>query len=748
MMKRFRDQLNAGLCLCAAMNRRQLIVVSALLGSLVAGCGGGGGSANGGDTGGGNGGGTGPSNPVSISGVNSTDSSFNAQATARMNQRAYFQVTGSNLPSTLTLAVADCASMKTVSISSTEARFQCMPSFTEGTKSITVKKTSDDAAPYSSSITVLAATSPLPVPTYGFNLGNSLEATWGTIAVPGPAVYTSAAQAGFNAVRIPCMWDTQADRVTHQIKPGYMATVKQAVDRSLAAGMHVLINVHWDGGWQDNHIGASADPAVNEKIVSYWTQIATEFAGYDNRLLFAAANEPDVKSPATMTTLIAYYQTFVNTVRAAGGNNTQRWLVLQGGGDASWLKTLPTDSTPGRLMVEYHNYTPFQFTQLQGDASWGPMLNYWGPAYHYSGDPTHNVTSWEEGYIDSGFQQLKEQYIDKGIPVLVGEFQAAGKGSLTGTAAAYNRASALYWNKYLVDSANGHGLSPFYWSTPNSPFNYDTGAISDQDIVRVLTGGVAPPPPNGAPYAVTGLVATSAGAGQVNLSWNSVAGATSYRLYRTAQSGYEPATPSVSGITGTSYNDAGLNDGTTYYYQVVAVNGSGPSGFSPEVYASTPGVNPDPTKFAFETDTQRWTTGGAQISGITTSTAQHYAGKQSLAVNFNGTAAGTSSLELSDVVIPVGATVSFHVWVPAGHQVSSIEAYVQDYNWAWTSNWTGSPRAGEWNTVTVTMPLTYTDGNGVTQPTVTPLKRLGLRISTGAAWTGTLYVDSIDWSLQ
>jgi hypothetical protein len=607
---------------------------------------------------------------------------------------------------------------------------------------------------------VLSATAPLPVPTYGFNLGNSLEASWG-MSVPGPAVYTSAANAGFNAVRIPCMWDTKADGVTYKIDPEYMATVKQAVDRSLAAGLHVVLNDHWDGGadrdgngkpdggWLEENIRSSVDPVINAKMNAYWTQIATTFAGYDSRLLFAAANEPNVHSPAEMVTLMAYYQTFVDAVRAVGGKNTNRWLVLQGGGDTSWLNSMPSDPTPGRLMVEYHNYTPSLFTIFNTPQTWGgvtqPAIYYWGAAYHNPADPTHNAGSPEEGSIDSGFQQLTDLYASKGIPVMIGEFGVTSKPT-TGVAASYSGASSLYWMKYVSDSAQAHGLSPFNWSTPSSLFDYATGAITNQDAVSVLTGGAAPPPPNGAPYAVTGLVAKP-GAGQVSLSWNAVAGATSYSLYRTAESGLEPAAPSVTGITGTSYTDTGLNDGTTYYYQVVAVNSSGPSGFSPEAHASTPGVNPDPTKFNFETDTQRWSAGGAPIAGIATSSAQHFAGKQSLAVNFNGTTGGTSSVDLGDVVVPVGATLSFHVWVPAGHQVTKIEPYLQDFNWqAWTTTWYGSLTAGAWNTLTITVPLTYQDNNNVTQPTVAPLKRLGLRISTGAAWTGTLYIDSIDWS--
>ena len=424
----------------------------------------------------------------------------------------------------------------------------------------------------------IPASTPLPTPTYGFNLGNSLEATWG-YSIPSQAVYVSAANAGFNAVRIPCAWVENSNKTTYQINATYMAQVKQAVDWALAAGLYVVINDHWDGGWLENHIGTSVDPVINAKMQSYWTQIATAFAGYDNRLLFAGANEPATHSPAEMETLKAYYQTFINAVRSVGGGNSNRWLVLQGSTDPVWLTTLPSDPTPGRLMMEYHNYTPYDFTQVNNTTS---TAYYWGAAYYNPGDPSHNVTWGLEGVIDSGFQQLTDIYISKGIPVLIGEFQAAAKSFLTGTASTYNRASALYWNKYLVDSAHGHGLSPFYWSTPNSPFDYVTGELTAPDVVDVLTGGIPPPPPNGAPYAATGLTATASGT-QVTLSWNAASGATSYRLYRASSSGFESEiAPAVTGITGTTYTDTGLNGGTTYYYQVVAVNGSGLATCSPQ----------------------------------------------------------------------------------------------------------------------------------------------------------------------
>src|ERR1035441_2466418 len=88
--------------------------------------------------------------------------------------------------------------------------------------------------------------------------------------------------------------------------------------------MYVVINDHWDDGWLENNITNYVDPTINAKMNSYWTQIATSFAGYDNHLLFAGANEPNVNNTAEEVTLMYYYQTFVNAVRTTGGNKDRK----------------------------------------------------------------------------------------------------------------------------------------------------------------------------------------------------------------------------------------------------------------------------------------------------------------------------------------------------------------------------------------------------------------------------------------
>lgn len=588
--------------------------------------------------------------------------------------------------------------------------------------------------------TNIPASMPLPMPTYGWNLGDTLEATWGVPNWTAAPFYT-AANAGFNAVRIPCAWDFNSTTnisggvTNYVINPAFMAQVKQAVDDAIAAGMYVVINDHWDDGWLEDNIGTNVDPTINAKMNAYWTQIATAFAGYDNHLLFAAANEPNVNNTAEEVTLMYYYQTFVNAVRATGGNNTNRWLVLQSVSDPTWLNALPTDIVSHRIMVEYHQYTPSLFTIIHTDQTWGNAIYFWGAAYHYAEDPTRNATWGEEYGIDSFFQQLNDLYVSKGIPVMVGEFGAWTTSLTNATEITWNSNSVSYWNKYVGESARAHGLSPFYWSTPGNPFDWTSGAVVDTQRVSVLTGGAAPPPPNGAPYAASDLTATG-GVGQVTLSWTAGSGATSYNLYRSTASGFESsnAAPVITGITGTSYTDTGLNSGITYYYQAVAVNSSGPSGYSPEVHATTSGTT-DTAQYNFEASLQGWTGGGGIVSSVATSTAQHFAGNQSLAVNFNGSSSGTASVSVGNVAVVPGTTITLHVWIPSGSEVTTLQPYLQDQNWTWTSGWYPSLTANAWNTIAVTVPTNA----------VSPLQSLGIQFITSAGWTGTCYIDSVSF---
>jgi endoglucanase len=362
-----------------------------------------------------------------------------------------------------------------------------------------------------------AALAQLPTPTYGWNLGNTLEppageGAWGPKA--SQTLINAVADAGFNTVRIPVSWDVHANQTNYQIDPAWMARVKQVVDWCYARNLTVIINCHWDNGWLEKNVTDTVNPTINAKMQSYWTQIANAFAGYDSRLLFAGANEPDVSTAAQWNTLRTYYNTFISAVRATGGNNASRWLVFSGpktdiDTTDQLVTTIPSDSTPGRLVAEVHYYSPYQWALMEEDANWGKRFYFWGQGYHHATRTDRNANWGEEAYLETQFDRMKARFVDRGIPVLVGEHQAmkrSGLSDLTGDDFALHSASVTYFYKTLTSMANSRGLKPVYWCTPGSGlFDWVTGQLQDQGNARALTGGAALPPPGGGGIVPNGL---------------------------------------------------------------------------------------------------------------------------------------------------------------------------------------------------------------------------------------------------
>ena len=332
----------------------------------------------------------------------------------------------------------------------------------------------------------------------GWNLGNTLEAicgenAWGA-GRTSQQLIDSVKAAGFNTVRLPVSWFCHSDTVASVIDKNWIARVKEVVDYCIKDDMYVILNMHWDKGWLENRVNKANQDIVKKRQHLYWTQIANYFNDYDEHLLFAGANEPNAHDSTTMSVLLTYHQTFIDAVRATGGNNSSRTLIVQGPStdiDNTYklMNTMPVDKIVQRLMVEIHYYTPFQFCLLDKDADWGKMFYYWGKGNHSITDIDRNATWGEESDMDKNFGKMKALFIDKGIPVIVGEF-GAGKRKLSPPSdQALNNASVEYYYKYIVKSAVGKGLIPVCWDVPMWLFNRNTGAILDHGIIDAIMQG-------------------------------------------------------------------------------------------------------------------------------------------------------------------------------------------------------------------------------------------------------------------
>lgn len=336
----------------------------------------------------------------------------------------------------------------------------------------------------------------------GWNLGNTCESnngkyfdasnfsgsetSWGN-PITTKDMITAVKAAGFNAIRIPVCWGAHiSDKTNWTINPTWMARVKEIVDYAYNQGMYVILNSHHDG-WFEFDCNAKDSAYVRPRAESMWTQIALTFRDYDEHLIFSGMNEPhqdnDWNSPSAERAGVqsSYEQKFINAVRATGGKNAYRSLMVQ-----SWCCnpsfysyfTKPTDTVSGRMIYEFHYYTPWNFCGTDG----ADCVRFWGDDYKkYGAVSTYGTADM----IKADFTTLKTNYIDKGIPVLMGEY---GVNRHTFTAAeeasglyAKGEESRDYYLKWLVATAKSYGIPSFYW---------DNGALgSAQNSTTMMKSG-------------------------------------------------------------------------------------------------------------------------------------------------------------------------------------------------------------------------------------------------------------------
>jgi fibronectin type 3 domain-containing protein len=179
-----------------------------------------------------------------------------------------------------------------------------------------------------------------------------------------------------------------------------------------------------------------------------------------------------------------------------------------------------------------------------------------------------------------------------------------------------------------------------------------------------------------APQPPAGLTAT-AGSSQVTLNWTASAGATSYSVFRGTASGAEATTPIASGLTGTSFVDTGVANGTAYFYFVEAVNTAGSSTPSSEVSATPAAAVVIPSAPTSLTATA----GNAQVilswiasTGATSYTI--YRGTSSGAESSTPIASGVTATTYTDTSLSNGVTYFYTVAAvnSAGTSASSNEA--------------------------------------------------------------------------
>ena len=324
-----------------------------------------------------------------------------------------------------------------------------------------------------------------------WNLGNALDSTsngtvgetlWNNKFPVSKPLFDAVKAAGFGTVRIPVSY---MDKIvqnadgTYTIDSAYMARVKQVVDAAISANLFVIVNIHNDGGngvegmWLDITKTGSDFTAVQNKFAGVWSSIANTFADYDQKLIFEGFNELNNGNynadPETyqLNNVNALNQTFVTAVRNAGGNNSDRVLIVNGY-NANIDNTVngfvkPNDNgETDRLMLSVHYYDPYDFTLEETDdvIDWGVIS--------------------DRMYMQNQLKKISDFANTDNIkmPVIIGEYGAVDKDN-TIERATYLENLNMYAAQYDIVTA--------YWDNGVNG-NYGFG-LFNRDTNEVTTTG-------------------------------------------------------------------------------------------------------------------------------------------------------------------------------------------------------------------------------------------------------------------
>ena len=291
----------------------------------------------------------------------------------------------------------------------------------------------------------------------GWNLGNSLDAfdgkgldtetSWGNPRTTKEMIDTISGR-GFNTIRIPVTWGPHmGEAPEYLVDEAWMDRVQEVVDYAIDDGMFVILDSHHEEMWRipdDAHI-----EAVSAQHIALWTQIAERFKDYGDHLIFDGLNEPRVKDGQNewnggtsegRACLTRLNQEFVDAVRATGGNNEKRLLLITSFASSAVIQTIGSLKIPedDHIAVSIHAYTPYGFT-YKVDADWA--LSEWDGSHNYE--------------IDKVIFDLKRIFLDKGVPVLITEYGAQNKDG--------NDEEVAKWVTHYLEEAKENGIVCVWW---------------------------------------------------------------------------------------------------------------------------------------------------------------------------------------------------------------------------------------------------------------------------------------------
>ncbi|MDY5631710.1 MAG: glycoside hydrolase family 5 protein [Bacteroidaceae bacterium] len=301
-----------------------------------------------------------------------------------------------------------------------------------------------------------------------FEIGNpagadQAETAWGNPVVTKKMI-KAVRDAGFNAIRIPVRWQHHiVNPSAMSVSKTWMKRIKEVVDWCLEYDLKVIINTHHDK-WLEGRPTYAYQAENCQKLALLWMNIATEFKDYDYRLAFAGTNEVHVRdnwgkpTAENLAVQNAYNQTFIDIVRATGGKNAQRNLIVQtyvcnadfGLYNGDFIVPQDAEGNGNDYMtVEFHYYNPWDYCG-------SGQYYYWGEPYKAFG-----ASPSDEAVMTKFFDNVVKEWGSQGLGIMIGEWGVTDHYKAAETDRIHE--NMTYYCRFLVSEARKRGFSTFVW---------------------------------------------------------------------------------------------------------------------------------------------------------------------------------------------------------------------------------------------------------------------------------------------
>ena len=314
----------------------------------------------------------------------------------------------------------------------------------------------------------------------GWNLGNTLDApdgetSWGN-PITTKAMIDVVAKKGFKTMRIPVTWRNHlGEAPNYTIDKAWLDRVETIASYALQNDMYVIINIHHD---EEIISPTYAKEYESTQVVkAIWSQVAKRFKDYDDRVIFEVLNEMRVKGSKEewqggteegRNCINKFNAAGVEAIRNAGGKNDVRKIMLSPYAASATnvaMEALEIPKGDKNIIVAVHSYAPYNFCQKEDN----PKLT-WG-------------TKADKDELDYEFANIKKTFIDKGYPVVLGEW-----GSKNNNNTDQRAIHAAYYAKGAIAA----GICPIVWDDGGNfkQLNRQNRVWYFEDIVDAIVSAV------------------------------------------------------------------------------------------------------------------------------------------------------------------------------------------------------------------------------------------------------------------